>query len=328
MDQRMYGRRAWLTAMGALAASLGSPARATAFPSRPITLVVPYPAGGSADIAGRVLAKGLAGPLGQAVVVENKAGAGTVIAAAAVASAAPDGHTLLFTSNTTYTIAPALRSPLPYDPLASFEPIGIVGRLSMVLLAHPSLGVETLGQLVALARRQPGKLSYASFGTATVAHLAGEMLKWRAGIDIVHVPYKGSAPAMQDLLGGQVPLSVDGVIAAKPHIEAGRVRALAVASAQRSPALPTVPTVAEAGYPGVELDSWVTVLAPRGLPPPVRQRLVDALAEALRDPVVSAELWRAGAEGGYAPPEVYGERVLRETALIRQLVREAGITAD
>ncbi|MBI5269003.1 MAG: tripartite tricarboxylate transporter substrate binding protein [Burkholderiales bacterium] len=328
MDQRMYGRRAWLTAMGALAASLGAPARATTFPSRPITLVVPYPAGGSADIAGRVVAKGLAGRLGQAVVVENKAGAGTVIAAAAVASAAADGHTLLFTSNTTYTIAPALRSPLPYDPLASFEPIGIVGRLSMVVLAHPSLGVETLGQLVALARRQPGKLSYASFGNATVAHLAGEMLKWRTGIDIVHVPYKGSAPAMQDLLGGQVPLSVDGVIAAKPHIEAGRVRALAVASAQRSPALPTVPTVAEAGYPGVELDSWVTVLAPRGLPPPVRERLVDALAQALKDPAVAAELWRAGAEAGYAPPEGYAERVLRESALIRQLVREAGITAD
>ncbi|MCB2000717.1 MAG: tripartite tricarboxylate transporter substrate binding protein, partial [Rhodoferax sp.] len=184
------------------------------FPQRPLTLVVPYPAGGATDTLARILSKSMAAKLGQPVIVENKAGAGTTIGAAAVANAAPDGYTMLISSNTTFTINPALKSQLPYDPLKSFESIGILGTSPLVLLAHPSVKANTVQELVALAKAQPGKLSFGSFGAGTTAHFAGEMFKAMASVDILHVPYKGSAPAMQDLIGGQIPLSFDTNVAA------------------------------------------------------------------------------------------------------------------
>lgn len=329
MDSNILRRRL-LAALAGTAASLAicAAAQPAPDPSRPFTIVVPYPAGGSADIAARILGKGLASRLRQPVMIENRAGAGTVLGANAVARAEPDGHTLLFTSNTTFTIGPALNSKLPYDSLRSFVPIGVVGSAPLVLLAHPSVPASTVAQLVALARDNPGKLNYASFGNATISHFAGEMFKAMAGVDIVHVPYKGSAPAMQDLVGGQVQLSFDVLVAAKPQIDAGRVKVIAVTSNRRSAFVPDIATLAEAGYPEYEMVSWAALLAPRGLSEDVRRRLVVALADVIADPDTSAELAKAGIEVAYEPPESYEPRVVRESALIRRAVQQAGMTVE
>jgi tripartite-type tricarboxylate transporter receptor subunit TctC len=327
MDSKIL-RRTLLAAAAAAAAGLAIPAAAQVATSRPITIVVPYPPGGSADIAARILGKGLAVRLGQPVVIENKAGAGTVLGASAVAQAEPDGHTLLFTSNTTYTISPALNSKLPYDPIKSFVAIGVVGSSPLVLLAHPSVQASTVPQLVALARANPGKLNYASFGNATISHFAGEMFKAMAEVDIVHVPYKGSAAAMQDLIRGQVQLSFDVLVAAKQQVEAGRVKAIAVTSRKRSSFMPNIVTLGEAGYPDYEMVSWAALLAPRGLSEDVRKRLVSALADTVADPDTSAELTKAGVEVAYEPPASYEQRVLRESPWIRRAVQQTGMTVD
>jgi tripartite-type tricarboxylate transporter receptor subunit TctC len=314
----------------AAAAALGAPLGATAagFPSKPVTLVVPYPAGGSLDTVARILAKALGAKLGQAVVVDNKAGAGTTIGVGAAAQAAPDGHTLLISSNTSFTINPALKSKLSYDPIKSFDAIGLIGGSPLVMLAHPSVPARSVKEVVALAKSKPGKLTYASFGAGTTAHFAGEMFKVMAGADIVHVPYKGSAPAMQDLIGGQVDLSFDINVAAKPHIEAGKVRAIAVTSRQRTPSLVGVPTFAESGLPDYEMVPWLAMLAPRGLPGDVRQVLVKALADALADPATKAELTKVGVDVEYGAPTAYEPRVAKELPLIRAYVHKAGIVVD
>ena len=213
---------------------------------------------------------------GSTVVVDNKAGAGTVVGAQPVPQAAADGHTLLISSNTTWTMNPALKSKLPYDTLGSFESVGTLGGIPLVLLVHPSTPAKSVQELVALAKSQPGKLNYASFGIGSSSHFAGEMFKSAAGVDLTHVPYKGSAPAMQDLIGGQVPVSFDTNVATVPQVAAGKVRALAITSARRLATLPDVPTMAESGYPGFELTAWIAVVAPRGLPAPVRQQLTQS----------------------------------------------------
>jgi tripartite-type tricarboxylate transporter receptor subunit TctC len=312
-----------------LAAALAAcPGTATAFPDKPVTLVVPFPPGGATDTLGRIVAAGLGARLGQTVIVDNKAGAGTVIGATAVAKAPADGHTLLIGSNTTFTVNPALKEKLPYDPLKSFESIGLLGTSPLVLLAHNALPAATLAELVALAKAQPGKLAYASFGNGTTSHIAGEMFKVTAGVDLLHVPYKGSAPAMADLIGGQVQLSFDTNVAALPMLQAGKVKALAVTSAQRSPSLPHVPTIAEAGFAGYEMVPWITIVAPRGLPAPVRQALGKALADTLADPAVRSDLQKTGLDVAYQPGAVYDERVAKELPLLRAYVHKAGITAD
>ena len=220
-----------------VAAFAGGPAFA-AFPEKPVTLIVPFPPGGATDTIGRIIGKGMGQRLGQTVLIDNRAGAGTVIAAGAVAQAAPDGYTLLISSNTTFTVNPALKPKLPYDAQKSFESIGMIGGSTLVLLANPSLPANNLKELIALAKTKPGKIAYGSFGNGTTSHLAGEMLKVVAGIDLLHVPYKGSAPAMTDLIGGQVQLSIDTAIAAAPMLQAGKVKAIAVTAAKRSAALP------------------------------------------------------------------------------------------
>lgn len=319
-------RRALFFAALALAASL--PAARAAFPDKPVTLFVPYPPGGATDVVARIVARGLEVRLGQTVVVENKAGAGTVIGAAAVAKSAPDGYTLLISSNTTFTINPGLKSALPYDPLTSFESIGLIGSSPLVLLANPSVKAGTVQEVVALAKAQPGKLSYASFGAGTTSHFAGEMFKVTTGADIVHVPYKGSAPAMQDLIGGQVAFSFDTNVAAIPQLQAGRVKAIAVTSAKRTPSLPNVPTVAEAGYVGYEMVPWITIVAPRGLPAAVQARLQQALQETLADASIRAQLEKAGVDVAFQPGKVYDDKVARELPLIRAYVYKAGMTVD
>lgn len=240
-------------------ALLGLSGVAHAFPDRPITLVVPFPAGGTTDIIGRLIAHGMSTRLKQPVVVDNRAGAGGAVGAAFVAKAPANGYTLLVSSNTTFTVNPALRENLPYDPVQGFEGfegVGVVGETPLVILAHSAFPARSLPELVALARKKPGQLSYGSFGAGTVSHLAGEMFKLTAGIDLLHVPYKGSAPAMADLLGGHVALTVDTPVAALPQMRSGKVRALAVTSPraprrlQRCLPSPNPATPASSSRPG------------------------------------------------------------------------------
>ena len=326
---RPGSRRALMTLTLALVAALGTPVALAAFPEKPITLVVPYPPGGASDVLGRITARHLQMHLpGSTVLVENKAGAGTAVGAQAVASAPPDGHMLLISSNTTWTMNPALKPKLPYDPIRSFEAIGTLGAIPLMLIGHPSVAAQNVKELIALARSQPGKLNYASFGNGTSSHFAGEMFKTAASVDLVHVPFNGSAPAMQNLLGGQVPLSFDTSVASVPQAKAGRVKAFAVTTTRRLASLPDVPTMAESGLAGYDLSAWVTLVAPRGLSEPVRSTLTKALAAALATPAMQAELTKAGLEVAYEGPETYEPRVNRELPAMRALVQKAGITVD
>lgn len=317
--------RIWAFAAAALFAGAGALA---AYPDKPVTLVVPYPPGGATDILARILNKGLSQRLGQPVIVDNKAGAGTAIGAAAVARAPADGYTLLISSNTTFTVNAALKRTLPYDPLQHFEGVGLIGSSPLVLLANPTVPANTVRELVALAQKQPGKLSYGSFGTGTTSHLAGELFGLMTGAELLHVPYRGSAPAMTDLIGGQVPLTFDTNVAAMPQIAAGKVKAIAVTSRTRYSGLPNVPTVAEAGYPEYEMVPWIVVVAPRGLPADVRTRLSKALQQTIADPATRAELEKAGLEVAWQPGSVYDERVSRELPLLRAYVHKAKLPVE
>lgn len=311
-----------------LAAALASGAAAAGFPDKPITLVVPYPPGGATDTVARIVAKGMGQRLGQTVIVDNRAGAGTAIGAGAVALAAPDGYTLLISSNTTFTVNPALKTKLPYDAQKSFESIGLIGTSPLVLLANPALPANSVKELVAMARAKPGTLAYGSFGNGTTSHFAGEMFKVVTGADLLHVPYKGSAPAMTDLIGGQVQLTFDTNVAALPMLQSHKVKALAVTSAKRSPSMPNVPTVAEAGYPDFEMLPWITIVAPRGLPAPVQQALGKALADTLGDAAVRGDLEKAGVDVGWQPGSFYDARVAKELPLLRAYVHKAKIPME
>lgn len=311
-----------------LGTALPMSAQAATDNAKPVTLVVPYPPGGATDRLARILNKPLGDRLGQTVLVENKAGAGTAIGAAAVAKSAPDGLTLLISSNTTFTVNPALKRTLPYDPLTSFEGIGVIGSSPLVLLAHPSVAANSVKDLVALARQQPGKLSFGSFGNGTTAHLAGEMFKSAAGVDIVHVPYKGSAPAMTDLIGGQIPLTFDTNVAAMPQMAAGKVKALAVTSSKRSSTMPQVPTIAESGYPGYEMVPWIVIVAPKGLTDATRDKLSKALEATVADPAVQSDLRKAGVEVAWEPGSAYAVRVARELPILKGSVQKAGIAVE
>lgn len=314
--------------ISALALALPSSAQA-AFPEKPISLVVPYPPGGAADILGRIVARHLALQWpGASVIVENRAGGGTSVGAQQVAQAAPDGYTLLISSNTTWTMNPALKLRPPYDPIKSFESIGIIGAIPLVLIANTTQPAMTAQDVIRMAKAQPGKLNYASFGTGTSSHFAGELFKSVAGVDLVHVPYKGSAQIMQDLIGGQVPLAFDTNVAVAPQKAAGRIRALAVTSARRVPNLPDVPTMAEIGLEGFELTAWIAVVVPRGTAAPAREALTRALAAAVATPAMREDLGKAGLMVEPEPPAAYEARVNRELPLMRALVRRAGITVD
>lgn len=321
------GRPLLALAALALALVLSTGAQA-AFPDHPLTLVVPYPPGGATGTLGRIVADGLAKRLGQAVVVDNRGGAGTTLGAGLVAQAAPTGYTLLISSSSTYTLNPALRNKLPYDPLASFDPIGTIGSTPLVLIASPTLAANSVAQVVALAKAQPGKLSYASFGVGTSPHFAGEMFKAVAGVDMVHVPYRGEAPAIQDVMSGQVPLSFSTNLTAMPQIQAGKVKAIAVTSARPSPSMPGIPTIAQSGYPGYEMVPWYAVVAPHGVPPAVLKVLVKALDDTIADPAIRQALQQAGLDVAYEPPSAYAARINRELPRMRAYVQRAGMQID
>jgi tripartite-type tricarboxylate transporter receptor subunit TctC len=271
VDRRESGRRLFLQALASGAAgSLGwvaGPAAAQqAFPNRPLRLIVPFPAGGPTDIVARPLAQLLSTALHQPVVVDNKGGAGGSIAADYVSKAAPDGYTLLMGTVGTHAINPALYKKLPYDPLKDFVPLGIAATAPVAIVVGATTPYGNLGALIAAARKQPGEITYASAGNGTPGHLTGEMFAKAAGITLRHVPYKGSAPALVDTIGGQIPVMFDPVQSVLAHVQGGRVRALAVSSRQRASVLPQVPTVAESGLRGFEAEAWWAVYAPANLP--------------------------------------------------------------
>ena len=301
---------------------------ADTFPSKPIQLVIPFPPGGATDVIGRLVGKKLGDKLGQTVVVDNRPGAGTIVGASFVAKAAPDGYTLLASSGTTFTVNPAIHAKMPYDPVKSFEPIGFAGRTGLILLANKDQPIGNLKQLVAAAKAQPGKLTYGSFGSGTTAQFAGEMLFNLAGVKLLHVPYTGSAPAMTDLIGGQIPFTVDTVAAAIPQVKSGKVKAIAVTTAKRSSLLPDVPTAAEAGYPGIDADTWLAVVAPRGLPPEVKQKLEKALGEVMADADTRKALTNAGFELIEGNGAAVSAQIARELPLMRATAQRANITAD
>jgi len=311
-----------------LISGAGSARASEAFPAKPVTLVVPFAPGGATDSIARILAKGMGERLKRPVVIDNKPGAGTELGAAAVARSPADGYTLLISSNSTFTVNPALKAKLQYSPDKSFEAIGMLGSSPLALLAQPGFPASGVRELVALSKARPGSVTYASFGAGTTSHLAGEMLKSAAGIDLVHVPYKGSAPAMADLLGGQVQLSVDTVIATLPMLRSGKVKVLATTGPKRSALLPDVPTVAEAGYPQYEMISWIVIVAPRGLPEPVRTRLASTLAETLADPAIRKQLEEAGLEVNHEAPAAFDARLARELPLLRAFVARTRITLE
>ena len=314
-------------ALGAL--PLTTPAAAAAdFPSRPITLVIPFPPGGATDVNGRVIAQRLGKELGQPVIIENRAGAGTVVGASYVSKAAPDGYTLLISSGSTFTVNPAIRAALPYDPVKSFDPIGIAGRVALILLANSEVPVQTVKQFVDYVKASPGKYSYGSFGTGTTAQFAGETMLHATGLKMTHIPYKGSAPAMTDLMGGQIPFSIDTVSAAIPQLKSGKIKAIALTTAKRSALLPDVPTFAESGYASVDMDSWLMIAVPKGVPADVKAKLEKALAATIADPETRTKLLGQGLEPAFSSSTASSELINRELPLMRAVAARANITAD
>lgn len=322
------------TAAGLLAAAavgLALPFAALAqpaWPAKPITLVIPFPPGGSADVIGRLVGQRLSDELGQPVIIDNRPRAGTAIAAGLVAKAPADGYTLFLGSGSTFTANPAIRSNLPYDTLKSFDPIAIVARIPLIVLANKDVPVNNVKEFVAAIKAAPDKYSYASFGAGTTSHFTGEIVLHAVGAKLMHVPYKGSAPAMTDLIGGQVPFSVDTVTAAIPQLKAGKVKAIAVTAAKRSSQLPDVPTFAEAGYKDIDADTWIMLVAPKGTPAPVRERLEKTVAKIVATPAARAALQAQGAEPAFAGAVASLAQIESELPLMRAVAQRADIRAD
>ncbi len=299
---------------------------ADAYPQRAVRMIIPYPPGGAGDIVGRMLGARLTEYLGQQVVIDNRGGGGQLIATQLAAKAEPDGYTL-FLASATHGINPALRRNLPYDTLKDFAPITLVAESPLVFAAHPSIGVTTIKELIAAAKARPGKLSYGSSGPGTGGHLSVELLKWMTGTDIVHVPYKGAAPALTDLIAGQVQLICTSPLPAMPHVKAGRLKALAMTSRKRSPSAPDLPTVAET-LPGYESTLWYALLAPAGTPPAIVKRVHAETVKALKTPDMSEQLMAQGAEPvGNSPGELQ-QFVQAEIARWTKVIRAANITAN
>ena len=299
-----------------------------AYPTKPIRLVVPFPAGGATDIFAREVAKHLTEAWGQSVVVDNRPGAGGNIGSELVAKSAPDGYTLEMGTVGTHAINASLYSKMPYDHIKDFVPVILVAGVPNVLEVNPSVPVNSVQELIAYAKANPGKLNFASSGSGTSIHLSGELFKVMAGVQMTHVPYKGSAPALSDLLGGQVQLMFDNLPPSLPQIKAGKLRALAVTSSTRAPALPDVPTVAEAGLPGFEASSWFGVLAPAGTPPAIVAKLNAEIAKWLTTPEAKEKLAAVGANIASGTPEDFARHIQAETAKWAKVVKESGAKVD
>ena len=307
---------------------LSAAALADTYPSRPVKIVVPFPAGGSNDIVARALAQKLSERTGQSFYVENRGGAGGNIGAEAVASADPDGYTLLLTAPPPLTINAALYKELRYDPANAFAPVALIASVPIVLAVNPSVEAKNVNELVALAKAKPGSLSFGSSGNGSTNHLAGELLKSMTGIDILHIPYKGAAPAMNDLVAGHIPMMFDNMPAVLAQVKGKSINAIAVAGAKRASAMPDVPTVAESGVPGFEASSWFGLVAPAKTPAPVLAKLEDDIAAILKMPDVQKRLDELGAEPGTVSGAAFGKFLADETTKWTKIIRESGAKVD
>jgi tripartite-type tricarboxylate transporter receptor subunit TctC len=323
---RSVVRAAALAAFAALAV----PAFAQApYPAKPIRIVVPFPAGGTTDILARAVAAKLTETTGQPVVVDNRPGAGGNIGAELVAKSAPDGYTFLMGTVGTHAINPSLYAKMPYDHVKDFAPVILVAGVPNVLEINPSLPVNNVQELIAYIKANPGKVNFASSGSGTSIHLSGELFKTMAGVQITHVPYKGSAPALQDLVGGQVQIMFDNLPSSLALIKGGKLKALAVTSAERSTALPDVPTVAEAGLPGFEASSWFGLLAPAGTPKEAIAKINGEVAKWLSTPEAKEKLASQGAIAAAGlTPEDFAKHIATETAKWNKVVKESGAKVD
>ena len=291
-------------------------------------MIVPYPPGGSADILARAIGAKVGEGLGQPVVIDNRPGAGTIIGTEATAKSAPDGYTFMLGTVSSHAINPALNPKLPFDPVKDFTPLSLVASIPFAMIVHPSVPAKSVQEFVALAKSKPGQLNYSSAGNGTSNHLAGELLKSMAGIDLVHVPYKGSAPALNDLIAGHVSLMFDLVLTAAPHIKSGAARGLAVTGAQRSAVLPDLPTVAESGLPGYEVSAWFGIFAPAGVPQPVAKRLNAEFVKVMREPDLKQRLASLGADPLTSTPEEFSNYLRSEIEKWAKVVKASGMKVD
>ena len=317
----LFGLLIAITSFGA------TESRAQSFPSKSVRLIVPFPPGGPADVLGRVYAEKLSAAWSQSVIVENRAGAAGNIGSDMTAKAAPDGYTILLIASS-HVINSALYDKLPYDPIKDFTPLSQVAYYSLVLVAHPSVPAQSLSELVALAKAQPGKLALVSAGNGTPTHLTAELFRTAAQIDFLHVPYKGAAPATNDLLAGQGQLMFNNPVSALPHVTAGKLKALAVTGTQRSALAPDIPTIAESGYPGFEAGTWYAFLAPAGLPPEISKKLSRDIVAITKQDDLKTRFAKMGIEALGGTPEQLSEVMQADLVKWSAVIRNANIKLD
>lgn len=315
------------TALLLLSLAAFSTSASADYPEKPIRLLLPFPAGGAVDIVARVMTAKMSEELGKPFIIENKSGAGGIIATDAVAKAAPDGTTLLLTTPN-HTINAALQASLPYDTEKDLVPVSVIAEVPEVLVSHPAAPFKTFPEFVEYARKNPGKLNYASAGLGTLPHVTMELLLRRIGIQVTHVPYRGAAPAMNDLLAGVVQLKLDTYTTSNPQVSAGKLRMLGIASTHRSKLMPDMPTIAEMGLPGYEGILWIAMMAPAGTPKPIIDRLAAASAKAARAPDVAERLTRDGVDPVGGTPEALAALISRELPQWRDLAKAANIKLE
>ena len=313
------------TALPAIASAAPT---APAYPVKPVRWVIPFPPGGGNDLLGRAFAERLGERLGQPLVPDNRGGASTLIAAEIVARAPADGYTLLMGTNTTLAVMPSLRSKLPYDPIRDFDPVSLLSSSPYLLVVHPGVPAKTVKELIALSRSKPGQLNYASPGFGTSNQLAAELFKTMSGADLTHVPYKGTAAAITDLLGGRVAVMFSSTAAVRPMVNAGKLRALGISTARRSPAMPEVAPIAESGVPGFDTASWVGLIVPRGTPRPVIARLNSEIATVIKQGELRDKLAAQGFVPEASTPEQFAEHIRSELARFKKLVQVAGLPVE
>ena len=321
-------KKAILILLSVLPVLLASPARAQAYPSKPVRLIVPFAPGGTTDVLARLMAQKLAEALGQQFLIENKPGAGGNIGTDLAAKSPADGYTLVMSFDGTMAINPNTYAKMPYDAQKDLAPVANVAQVPLLMVVHPGVAAKSVAEFVALAKASPGRINYSSAGHGSTGHLTGELFRSRAGIDIVHVSYKGGGQAVQDLLGGQIQMLVTALPTVEGHLKGGKLRALAFTSARRVPGAPEVPTFAESGYPGLEVLSWYGILAPAGTPPEIVRRLNAEINRILQAADIRERLAALGAEPTGGSPEQFGQVIRADTLRWAKVVADAGIRIE
>lgn len=327
MTSHLFRALAAAAALAMAACTAVAFAQAPAYPAKPVRIVVPYPAGGTTDIIARLAAAQLSERLRQPFVVENRAGASGAIGSVAVAQAAADGYTLVMGTASSHGINSALQKNLPYDAVKDFAPVTVVASTPNIIVVHPSVPARTLGELLALAKARPGQINFGSTSPGGSPHMSAELLKMMAGVDMTHVPYKGASPMLTDLMGGQIQTGFDNLPSTIAFVRSGKLRALAVTTAQRWPGAADIPTVAES-VPGYEVSGWFGLLAPAGTPKAVLDTLQTAVAQAVRDPEVARQLRSLGAEPVASRPEVFAQQIRVDVDKWRGVVKATGVTLE